>query len=108
FFFSSRRRHTRSLRDWSSDVCSSDLYSQGPQAPKRSHRADDCERLGACGPCEYESILHIAELREIREQASVYHRGDSFLGIHCRSEERRVGKECRHWWAAGENREEEG
>src|SRR5690349_18169882 len=24
FFFSSRRRHTRSLRDWSSDVCSSD------------------------------------------------------------------------------------
>src|SRR5690349_25174542 len=26
FFFSSRRRHTRSLRDWSSDVCSSDLH----------------------------------------------------------------------------------
>src|SRR2546421_3258824 len=28
FFFSSRRRHTRSDRDWSSDVCSSDLQSQ--------------------------------------------------------------------------------
>src|SRR5207247_6799570 len=27
FFFSSRRRHTRSTRDWSSDVCSSDLRS---------------------------------------------------------------------------------
>ena len=27
FFFSSRRRHTRSLCDWSSDVCSSDLFS---------------------------------------------------------------------------------
>src|SRR2546428_7613374 len=27
FFFSSRRRHTRSDRDWSSDVCSSDLTS---------------------------------------------------------------------------------
>src|SRR5690349_11163662 len=27
FFFSSRRRHTRSLRDWSSDVCSSDLLA---------------------------------------------------------------------------------
>src|SRR5260221_7112029 len=27
FFFSSRRRHTRSLCDWSSDVCSSDLHS---------------------------------------------------------------------------------
>src|SRR5438105_11192032 len=28
FFFSSRRRHTRSTRDWSSDVCSSDLSVQ--------------------------------------------------------------------------------
>src|SRR6266403_4329903 len=31
FFFSSRRRHTRSLRDWSSDVCSSDLFARGLQ-----------------------------------------------------------------------------
>src|SRR5207247_10538894 len=38
FFFSSRRRHTRSTRDWSSDVCSSDLsilagvlYTGGPR-----------------------------------------------------------------------------
>src|SRR5260221_9215633 len=31
FFFSSRRRHTRSLCDWSSDVCSSDLYFGIPQ-----------------------------------------------------------------------------
>src|SRR6266513_4764166 len=29
FFFSSRRRHTRSKRDWSSDVCSSDLGAPG-------------------------------------------------------------------------------
>src|SRR5712664_1657631 len=29
FFFSSRRRHTRSDRDWSSDVCSSDLLVDG-------------------------------------------------------------------------------
>src|SRR3712207_7924243 len=28
FFFSSRRRHTRYWRDWSSDVCSSDLYPE--------------------------------------------------------------------------------
>src|SRR4030043_255319 len=41
FFFSSRRRHTRCSRDWSSDVCSSDLWSAAgqlslcfPQAPK--------------------------------------------------------------------------
>src|SRR5437868_7734945 len=35
FFFSSRRRHTRSKRDWSSDVCSSDLTRSGPE-PKES------------------------------------------------------------------------
>src|SRR5690349_23658995 len=42
FFFSSRRRHTRSLRDWSSDVCSSDLRS----APASGATA----RTGAGGP----------------------------------------------------------
>src|SRR5207248_7208995 len=44
FFFSSRRRHTRSYGDWSSDVCSSDLYAapagdQGRAARGRSLRA---------------------------------------------------------------------
>src|SRR6266536_2547064 len=43
FFFSSRRRHTRSTRDWSSDVCSSDL-SDPPRTPTpgfwRRHRHD--------------------------------------------------------------------
>src|SRR3712207_6855129 len=34
-FFSSRRRHTRYWRDWSSDVCSSDLGSCLRQAPRR-------------------------------------------------------------------------
>src|SRR6266700_4106489 len=32
FFFSSRRRHTRFSRDWSSDVCSSDLAGSDPDA----------------------------------------------------------------------------
>src|SRR5215204_3226365 len=32
FFFSSRRRHTRSLCDWSSDVCSSDLENEDPDS----------------------------------------------------------------------------
>src|SRR5207247_4468636 len=35
FFFSSRRRHTRSTRDWSSDVCSSDLRYPSIQIHKR-------------------------------------------------------------------------
>src|SRR2546422_5223021 len=38
FFFSSRRRHTRCSRDWSSDVCSSDLFARKnyfyPDLPK--------------------------------------------------------------------------
>src|ERR1041385_9457815 len=33
FFFSSRRRHTRCSRDWSSDVCSSDLSSSSGAEP---------------------------------------------------------------------------
>src|SRR5258707_15007637 len=32
FFFSSRRRHTRYWRDWSSDVCSSDLHVMVPSS----------------------------------------------------------------------------
>src|SRR5207249_5984409 len=39
FFFSSRRRHTRSKRDWSSDVCSSDL-------PMRSHVENGTRKVG--------------------------------------------------------------
>src|SRR5439155_18685180 len=35
FFFSSRRRHTRWPRDWSSDVCSSDLVPPHPQRARR-------------------------------------------------------------------------
>src|SRR5690606_39381174 len=35
FFFSSRRRHTRFSRDWSSDVCSSDLEEGGRAGPPR-------------------------------------------------------------------------
>src|SRR5690349_15768401 len=47
FFFSSRRRHTRSLRDWSSDVCSSDL---SPEAAKRGRFS----AVGAGGDVHFE------------------------------------------------------
>src|SRR5215510_4979895 len=48
FFFSSRRRHTRWPRDWSSDVCSSDLLGeqascklyQGPYALREDHKVE--------------------------------------------------------------------
>src|SRR6266704_7184887 len=49
FFFSSRRRHTRSKRDWSSDVCSSDL-----QKPLHG-----CGFLQVCGNLRQNSFLCI-------------------------------------------------
>src|SRR5438034_11650445 len=52
FFFSSRRRHTRSLCDWSSDVCSSDLEISNrkvvPAEPLMSRRRQQTAReIGA-------------------------------------------------------------
>src|SRR5216684_5502581 len=43
FFFSSRRRHTRCSRDWSSDVCSSDLY-QGVSPARNAQVPHDVSR----------------------------------------------------------------
>src|SRR2546421_3756675 len=43
FFFSSRRRHTRSDRDWSSDVCSSDL--EEIPARMQARAADDLKKM---------------------------------------------------------------
>src|SRR6266576_4571386 len=62
-FFSSRRRHTSSLRDWSSDVCSSDLPPAAGGLP-------------APPPCCAKAWATAG-----------------------RSEERRVGKECRSRWS---------
>src|SRR3989440_10290251 len=42
FFFSSRRRHTRSDRDWSSDVCSSDLKQKTAYGSDRDWSSDVC------------------------------------------------------------------
>src|SRR5699024_12038801 len=47
FFFSSRRRHTRSKRDWSSDVCSSDL---APTCAIRWPARPEVRRR-LCSPC---------------------------------------------------------
>src|SRR3712207_6892803 len=48
FFFSSRRRHTRYWRDWSSDVCSSDLTGEPSPRPVPGPRAGArCEHRSA-------------------------------------------------------------
>src|SRR5690606_40255735 len=90
FFFSSRRRHTRFSREWSSDVCSSDL----PFAVAFSGQSQDAV-TGLMG-----------ELFSSPERLIGFHvlfMGVTLLivsigvhdGIEKRSEERRVGKECR-------------
>src|SRR3712207_9245415 len=48
FFFSSRRRHTRYWRDWSSDVCSSDLGGGPARVPRLCRgRLAEADRPGA-------------------------------------------------------------
>src|SRR5438445_10860519 len=74
FFFSSRRRHTRYWRDWSSDVCSSDLRRRVAQG-----FADLSPHIAVWHPD-----------RANRRRAV----GAGSWAIE-RSEERRVGKECR-------------
>src|SRR5207249_6770476 len=91
FFFSSRRRHTRSKRDWSSDVCSSDLSAcdvvawnpdyLGPAALNRAWTLVKDERDAAT----------IERLRAVAGDAGC-HACHTHMS---RSEERRVGKECR-------------
>src|SRR5207247_3881911 len=89
FFFSSRRRHTISTRDWSSDVCSSDLLG----IPR--------ENIRIIGPgCSYPSNQRVP--LEMRSQKLIgcvsrlmHYKGLQFAIEAIRSEERRVGKECR-------------
>src|SRR2546421_12394418 len=57
FFFSSRRRHTRSDRDWSSDVCSSDLAAQGLAEPVQRDVEAVAHLLDRCFGPERESHL---------------------------------------------------
>src|SRR5690606_41026054 len=74
FFFSSRRRHTRFSRDWSSDVCSSDLQSGGLPAV-----------LPDAARAEHGVVLPLLLRRRNRTRSC----------CRARSEERRVGKKCR-------------
>src|SRR5207248_4435353 len=87
FFFSSRRRHTRSYGDWSSDVCSSDLDEKDFASEWTASRA---------GLRDEALRGHAAAIGgHARTQRICWFDAWS-AGIDCcRSEERRVGKECR-------------
>src|SRR2546430_11883943 len=89
FFFSSRRRHTRFDCDWSSDVCSSDLYTISNDA------------IGDMATLLLNTYQE-AFKRNIDKKFinPIYFKSDiPILGEWTRSEERRVGKECRSRWS---------
>src|SRR5690606_39388800 len=94
FFFSSRRRHTRFSRDWSSDVCSSDLTANGALT---LHIARALKRIGLNWGADI-GLLGFDEL-EWAELAGVgittLKQPTWQMGYAARSEERRVGKEGR-------------
>src|SRR5947207_12647136 len=86
FFFSSRRRHTRSLCDWSSDVCSSYLQLGSMRI---NEEVDALEGMGV------PSLPYLVTTRIVAGAVAVI----PLYAIGLRSEERRVGKECRSRWA---------
>src|SRR5256885_3215222 len=92
FFFSSRRRHTRLQGDWSSDVCSSDLLLVQPDAFGRSLGRLDVTFDAHGVPKTWQGdALEITE--DAAEDPAVRPMSPP------RSEERRVGKECRSRWS---------
>src|SRR2546428_8546047 len=95
-YFSSRRRHTRSDRDWSSDVCSSDLAAL-PQVVVSKPLVQDIDtRLGFLG--QFAAVSQV----ELRAQVGGTLTGIFFKDgdiVRKRSEERRVGEECRSRWS---------
>src|SRR5690606_41202861 len=99
--FSSRRRHTRFSRDWSSDVCSSDLKNRaGIDISTCFRLADDLRGSGPIGPgIGYIQTVGgcIAKIRYVVSCKKLV----IILPVEgdIRSEERRVGKEGRsRWW----------
>src|SRR5260221_6880871 len=93
FFFSSRRRHTRSLCDWSSDVCSSDLFLE---AWKRSLAVQIfMDKISLKAPIFGSLLRKAAIARWTRTLSTMFAAGVPLV----RSEERRVGKECRSRWS---------
>src|SRR5256884_3633497 len=92
FFFSSRRRHTRCSRDWSSDVCSSDLW-----APRNETRASS--ETAPMGWILAPGIVRLTHQAAARQQLGALELFGNSLDALGRSEERRVGKECRSRWS---------
>src|SRR5688572_32533961 len=110
FFFSSRRRHTRFDCDWSSDVCSSDLlrlsivFGGAPAGADPAALLEPVQRGieraladrqrvagGLLDPAGHRVAMRRPPAERLQDQ-QVERAAE-------RSEERRVGKECRYRWA---------
>src|SRR2546430_10114938 len=92
FFFSSRRRHTRFDCDWSSDVCSSDLGTA-------TNGTDYGSLTGSVTiPADLSSASIV-----VTPVNDILNEGTETVIVQLlpalRSEERRVGKECRSRWS---------
>src|SRR2546430_12206310 len=91
FFFSSRRRHTRFDCDWSSDVCSSDLdWSALFQVVQTCLQAEIYKKK--------EKLTSWFVLFQVVWMSTSQNLQKKRREIR-RSEERRVGKECRSRWS---------
>src|SRR5262249_58084676 len=82
FFFSSRRRHTRLVSDWSSDVCSSDLVGPNGGPDSVAPVPPALPVLPLKDAVTFPDTLTPLAVAQPRS-------------VQLRSEERRVGKECR-------------
>src|SRR3989449_9570743 len=140
FFFSSRRRHTRCSRDWSSDVCSSDLEWEHGSArqcgaeEKTMNFTELLRHVGIFGGAvivslallsvfsvgmiiekhrrfsstfresvkfkpEFKKFLHGGDVQNLVEAGRLHPNSYVAQVVSARSEERRVGKECRSRWS---------
>src|SRR5205809_3644683 len=108
FFFSSRRRHTRCSRDWSSDVCSSDLKiarEAGADLVVDRKAEDVAARIKAfTRGLGLDRVVEVAFEANLELNRAVL-KANGVISTYSsgppdRSEERRVGKELRwRWWA---------
>src|SRR5205814_4818674 len=102
--FSSRRRHTRCLSDWSSDVCSSDLvpllFASGAGAVSR-FSIGIVVIVGMLVGTLFTLFVVPAVYTFVAKDHNTASQSDRAQQL-ARSEERRVGKECRSWRTTGQ------
>src|SRR5690606_40104838 len=98
FFFSSRRRHTRFSRDWSSDVCSSDLVMR-QAGTERAFTGELLENKKegtyTCAACGLPLFTSETKFKSGTGWPSFYEPIKEGYVL-----EKKMGKECRSRWSA--------